>query len=62
MFSLICRISMYLGPDRQYYDAHCDRHPTKGDSIDHKLYTHSFFSSPGLFEYLHTKGINTFNG
>jgi hypothetical protein len=61
MFSMIYRISMYLGHNRQNGVANCDRYPTKVDGIDHKLYMHSFFSSPGLSEYLHTKGINTLN-
>jgi len=51
MFSMIYRISMYLGHDRQNGVANCDKYPTKVDRIDHKLYMQ--VSSP-LQVYLNT--------
>jgi hypothetical protein len=58
-------MSMYLGGDRKRVTASVTAThatvtglTTRIENFGHKLYMDNFFSSPELFDYLHTKAIN----
>jgi hypothetical protein len=58
-------MSVYLGRDRKHATASMTTThatvtglTTRIQNFGHKLYMDNFFSSPDLFDYLHTKAIN----
>jgi hypothetical protein len=58
-------MSAYLGRERRCATASMTASPenvsgltTRTENLGHKLYIDNFFSSPDLYNYLHTKAIN----